>query len=87
MDFKGEVAGIEQVELGVGSRWYASAPARPKISSFWPQVIWPQDEHRRLSGAEVLLEAGVEVEVELVVPEQLQLDFLVSGPVHARLVQ
>ena len=64
------------------SRRKVSAPAGPKISSLRPQVT-----SGRLVGPEVFLEGGVPVEVELVVPEQLQLDRVALRAVEAGLVE
>ena len=50
-------------------------------------VLAPHGERRRLVRAEVLLERGIEIEVEPVVPEQRQLDLLVAAALEAGLVE
>ncbi|GAA3394876.1 hypothetical protein GCM10017752_42020 [Streptomyces roseoviridis] len=77
---QGEVARVEEVDLGVrqvpGERLGAGR-AEDLVAAA------PGGEQRRPVGAEVLLEGRIGVQVELVVPEQLELDLLVAGPVEA----
>src|SRR3954471_16391320 len=80
--FQREVAGVEQVELAVGK----ISPERLRAGGAEDLVVLaPGDEQGWLVGAEVLLERGVAVEVELVVPEQLQLDGVVVFSVKSDL--
>ena len=84
MGFQREVSGVEQVEFAVGE--VAAERFRARGAEDFV-VLAPGDEQRWLVGAEVLLKRGVPVEVELVVPEQLQLDGVVVLAVQAELVE
>src|SRR5947209_7187776 len=79
-----EVACVEEVALGAGQVSKVGLGAR---STEYLVVLAPGDEQRRLVSAEILLEPGVAVEVELVVPEQLQLDGIVAFAVESRLIE
>ena len=84
MGFQREVSGVEEMELAVGKvapKCFRARGAEDFV------VLAPGDQQRRLVGAEVLLERGVAVEVELVVPKQLQLNGVVVLAVKPELVE
>ena len=81
--FEGEVAGVEEVKLGVGQ------VAQVGVGAFGGEngiVFAPDDEGGGLVLAEVLLPGGVEGGIASVVVEQGELDGLVAGAIEQALV-
>ena len=74
MGFQCEMPCIEEMEFTVGEIAAEGLCARGTEDFV---VLAPGDEQRWLMRAEVLLKRRIAVEVELVVPEQLQLDSVV----------
>src|ERR1700733_8353776 len=74
--FEVEETGVEKVQVGgrqVGAERFCTCGAEDFVEAS------PGEQRGWLVCAEVLVEGGVEVEVELVVPQQLQLHQVVAG--------
>ncbi len=78
-----EVAGVEEMQLGVGKILEIGEGAGRREDVV---VLSPDDERGRTALAEELLEARVEVDVSAVVVEEVELELDVSGTVEPRLV-
>ena len=81
--FQGEVAGVEQVEL---QRLQVALVRLGPGGGEDLVVLAPDDQHRRLVLAEVLLPLRVERRVAAVAQEQVELDLVVALAVEQELV-
>src|SRR4029077_14212181 len=72
---EGEVAGIEQVDLGVRIVAFEGLGPGGQEERV---VLAPNRKKRRLPGADVFLEFGIERDIALVVAEQIELDFVIA---------
>jgi hypothetical protein len=80
MCLQGEMPGVEQMEFRIGQIAFEGfRSGRPEDLV----VATPGQQGGRLMGTEVLLERRIAVEVELIVPEQLQLDRIALRAVQA----
>src|SRR5690242_19134738 len=84
MAFQREVAGLEQVNLGI--RIVALVGVRAGGQEKWI-VLAPDREKRRPAGADVVLEFGIERDIALIIAEQIELDLVVAGAGEQRGVQ
>jgi hypothetical protein len=70
------MAGVEQMDFGIGE--VAPVGFRPGRAEDLIMAS-PRDECRGLMNPEVLLKGRIGVEIELVIPEQLELDGVVGN--------
>ncbi|EGX99514.1 hypothetical protein AZA_38179 [Nitrospirillum viridazoti Y2] len=84
MGFQREVAGVQQMHLGVGVVPAIGVSTRRQEEGI---VTAPDGQQRRPLFREIGLEGGVEGDVAGVVQEQVQLDFVVARAAQQRMVQ
>jgi len=83
MCFQSEVPSVDQMQLRI---WQVTLVGLRAIDDEDLVVLAPNDERRRLMGAEIRLPLRIERNIGAVVVEEIELDFLVAGPIEACLV-